>query len=68
MMEKKAILKPDKIEANHLGETDTFWSWQYMERMKTHCKFNQNMYMYGWVPLLFTSNYHNIVNLLYNTK
>ena len=26
-------------------------------------------YMYGWVPLLFTWNYHNIVNQLYpNTK
>ena len=27
------------------------------------------MYMYGWVPWLFTWNYHNIVNWLYpNTK
>ena len=27
------------------------------------------MYMYGWVPLLSTRNYHNIVNWLYlNTK
>jgi len=30
---------------------------------------NGNMYMYGWVPSLFTWNYHNIVNHLYpNTK
>ena len=30
---------------------------------------NGYMYMYGWVPLLFTWNYHNIVNQLYpNTK
>ena len=27
------------------------------------------MYMYDWVPALFTWNYHNIVNsLYYNTK
>ena len=27
------------------------------------------MYMYGWVPSLFSRNYHNIVNRLYpNTK
>ena len=27
------------------------------------------MYMYGWVPSLFTWNYHNTVNQLYpNTK
>ena len=24
-----------------------------------------SMYMYGWVPLLFTQNYHNIVNWLF---
>ena len=30
---------------------------------------NGYMYMYGWVPLLFTWNYHNIVHWLYsNTK
>ena len=30
---------------------------------------NKYMYMYGWTPLLFTWNYHNIVNQLYpNTK
>ena len=30
---------------------------------------NGYMYMYGWVPLLLTWNYHNIVNWLYsNTK
>ena len=30
---------------------------------------NGYMYMYGWVPLLFTWNYHNIANQLYpNTK
>ena len=23
-------------------------------------------YVYGWVPLLFTLNYHNIVNQLYS--
>ena len=26
---------------------------------------NGYMYMYGWVPLLFTQNYHNSVNQLY---
>ena len=30
---------------------------------------NRYMYVYGWVPLLFTWSYHNIVNWLYpNTK
>ena len=30
---------------------------------------NGHMYMYGWVPLLFIWNYHNIVNRIYpNTK
>ena len=30
---------------------------------------NGSMYVYGWVPLLFTSNYHNVVHRLYpNTK
>ena len=27
---------------------------------------NGYMYMYGWVPLLFFWNYHNIVNWLYH--
>ena len=27
---------------------------------------NEYMYMYGWVPLLFTWNLHNIVNQLYS--
>ena len=26
---------------------------------------NGHMYMYGWIPLLFTWNYHNIVNQQY---
>ena len=30
---------------------------------------NGYMYMHGWVPSIFTWNYHNIVNLLHpNTK
>ena len=33
------------------------------------CGENEYMYVYGWVPLLSTWNYHNIVNWLYpNTK
>ena len=27
---------------------------------------NGYMYMYGWVPSLFTWNYHNIVNQVYS--
>ena len=29
---------------------------------------NGYVYMYGWVPSLFTQNYHNIVNWLYPHK
>ena len=29
---------------------------------------NTYMYLYGWVPLLFTWNYYNIVNQLYLSK
>ena len=29
---------------------------------------NGYMYMYGWIPLLSTWNYHNIVNRLYSNK
>ena len=29
---------------------------------------NGYMHMYGWVPLLFILNYHNIVNQLYPNK
>ena len=29
---------------------------------------NGSMYMYGWVPSLFTWNYYNIVNQLYSNK
>ena len=37
------------------------WEWRLEE--------NGCMYLYGWVPSLFTWNYHNIVNQLYaNTK
>ena len=38
------------------------WGWGWVGE-------NGSMYMYGWVSLLFTWNYHNIVNRLYrNTK
>ena len=34
-----------------------------------HQSFQWNMYICGWVPLLFTWNYYNLVNWLYsNTK
>ena len=31
-------------------------------------EFGEYMYMYGWIPLLSTWNYHNIVNWLYSNK
>ena len=32
-------------------------------------RIDRYMYMYGWVPLLYTWDYHNVVNQLYpNTK
>ena len=34
------------------------------------CRLEENgyMYIYGWIPSLFTWNYHKIVNRLFNTK
>ena len=29
---------------------------------------NEYMYMYGWVPLLSTYNYHNSANQLYSNR
>ena len=33
-----------------------------------HLGENGYMYMYGWVPLLCTWNYHNIINWLYSNE
>ena len=37
-------------------------------RWKGNLEENGHMYMYGWVPSLFTWNHHNIVNWLYSKK
>ena len=45
------------------------WSWVVAYETTIHKVFHvECMYMYGWVPSLFTWNYHKIVTQLYPNK
>ena len=43
-------------------------SWTWLKWLNTHTHAHTYMYTYGWVPSIFTWNYHNIVNQLYEWK
>ena len=46
-----------------IGKTIALIRWTFVGKVMS--LFCNMLYMYGWVPLLFSWNYHNIVNQLY---